>query len=74
MYELPRNLIDIALSKSIGSHIELKFSAKDILNEYAEFCQYPKYTNDNSKIVSRKEITKKFRPGREFIVGAVLKF
>lgn len=74
MYELPRNLIDISISKSVGKHIELKLSTKDVLNEYAEFCQFPKYTNEGGKIVSRKEITKKFKPGREFAAGVVVKF
>ncbi len=39
MYEMPRNL-DVVVSKSFGKHWELKFNAKDLLNEKVQFAQF----------------------------------
>lgn len=47
-YEMPRNMLDISLSKKVGRHIEIKASVRDLLNKEILFKQFPKfYDADN---------------------------
>ena len=62
---MPRNALDVVVSKSFGKHWELKFNAKDLLNEKVQFAQFPKFENGGD-VVSRKQITKQFTAGRMF--------
>lgn len=72
-YEMPRNVLDISVAKKIGKIVELKFTAKDILNEPFTFKQFPTTTVD-SKQQSREQITMSYRQGVSFSLGLVLKF
>lgn len=62
-YEMPRNVIDLSVSKQLGSTMELGLGIKDLLNEPVEFKQFPLY-NDGGKTVKREQITRSFLPGR----------
>ena len=73
MYEMPRNALDVVVSKSFGKHWELKFNAKDLLNEKVQFAQFPKFENGGD-VVSRKQITKQFTAGRMFSLSVTAKF
>ncbi len=73
-YEMPRNMIDLTISKNIGKNIELKASARDILAEAVVFKQFPKYYDANNVIQGRQQITKKYNPGRNFTLSATLNF
>lgn len=66
MYEMPRNVIDIVASYTFARRFELKLSARDILGEAVEFCQFPKFTSADGHVESRKQITRKYNPGRSF--------
>lgn len=66
MYEMPRNVIDFVASYTFGGRVELKFSARDILGEAVEFCQFPKFTSSDGHVESRKQVTRKYNPGRSF--------
>ena len=61
------------VSKSFGKHWELKFNAKDLLNEKVQFAQFPKFENGGD-VVSRKQITKQFTAGRMFSLSVTAKF
>lgn len=74
MYEMPRNTVDIVVSKKLGKVWELKINAKDLLNEREEFCLFPQFTDDNGRVHDRRETTKSFRPGRGFTLGVSAKF
>lgn len=63
MYEMPRNALDYTASWQFTPSWQLKFAAKDILNEAVEFCQFPKYRVSDFKIEERKETTRRFKPG-----------
>ena len=73
MYEMPRNALDVVVSKSFGKHWELKFNAKDLLNEKVQFAHFPKFENGGD-VVSRKQITKQFTAGRMFSLSVTAKF
>ena len=64
---------EVVVSKSFGKHWELKFNAKDLLNEKVQFAQFPKFENGGD-VVSRKQITKQFTAGRMFSLSVTAKF
>lgn len=66
MYEMSRNVLDLVVSYSFAKRFELKLSARDILGEPVEFCQFPKFTASDGHTESRKQITRKYNPGRSF--------
>jgi hypothetical protein len=84
IYEMPRNVLDMAVSKKINNNFEVKLGIKDILNEKYEQIQ-PIDSNvdmaevsggsDNSiQHFERKQITKSYQPGRYLTLSIAYKF
>ena len=83
VYEMPRNVIDLTISKTIGKRIEIKGGVRDLLNEKAEYMQsvnalvdmrvYTHGVEDGLKEFNRKQYTRSFYPGRYFSLGISLK-
>jgi len=83
IYEMPRNVIDLTFSKTIGKNIEIKGGIKDLLNQAVEFRQtvnasvnMDSYSNGSitgNKQFIRDQVTKSFLPGRYFSLGLSLK-
>jgi TonB-dependent receptor len=71
-YEMPRNMLDFTISKSIGKRIELRCSVKDILSEDVVFKQFPKFEKDGI-IHEREQITRQYNPGQSVSLGIILK-
>lgn len=69
MYEMPRNALDFTASWRFAEGWQLKFAAKDILNEAVEFCQFPKYRVSDYKVEERRETTRRFKPGVTFEIS-----
>lgn len=63
-YEMPRNTVDLSLSKQLGKW-ELKASVRDLLAEKVVFKQIEEVTVNN-QAKSVEEITKRYKPGRNF--------
>lgn len=74
MYEMPRNTVDLVVGYTFAKHYEVKLSAKDILGEDVQFCQFPKYTNPDGSVTERKQVTRKFNPGSIFQLSFSVKF
>jgi outer membrane receptor protein involved in Fe transport len=84
IYEMPRNLVDLAISKKINDNFELKLGLKDLLNERFSTIQTVNTTvnmadltggSDNStKHFKRDQIVKSFQPGRYVTIGLTYKF
>lgn len=74
MYEMPRDALDLVITKTLGKGWELRFSAKDLICDKVELCQFPQFTDDAGQIHERKEVTKTFDPGRSFSIGITAKF
>lgn len=74
MYEMPRNAFDVVVGKTFGKHWELKFNAKDLLNERVQFCQFPKLETADGDLITRKQVTKQFNTGRMFSLSVTAKF
>lgn len=63
-YEMPRNSIDLSVGKKLG-HWELKASVRDLLAERYLFKQFEDVTL-NGKQHTIEEVTRSYRPGRNF--------
>ena len=74
MYEMPRDALDFVATKRLGKCWELRISAKDLICDNVELCQFPEFTDDAGKLQRRKEITKQYAPGRGFSIGVSAKF
>lgn len=71
LYELPRNVIDITLSKGFGERFEVKVGAQDILNQPTRLIQ----DSDGDGGIGRSdEEVMSFRRGAYFTIGAGFKF
>jgi outer membrane receptor for ferrienterochelin and colicin len=83
VYEMPRHLVDLIISKKIGKYAELKFSIKDLLNQYVVYKQnintsvdmsyYNGGTSDIRRF-DRDQILRKFRPGSSYSVELGFRF
>lgn len=71
-YELPRDLLDVTISKKIGERAMVKFKATDILNQKIVFRQYPKFMDGNGVVHDRVQTSKKFSPGSYFALSLQL--
>ena len=71
-YEMPRNVLDLTISKAIGKHIELRFSIKDIISENIIFKQFPKFEKEGI-IYNREQITRQYNPGQSVSFGVNVK-
>ncbi len=84
IYEMPRNVIDMAVSKKIGKNFEVKASIKDILNQKFILTQtvstrvdmndLTKGSQTGIEYFKREQITKAYQPGRYTTISISYKF
>ncbi len=83
IYEMPRHLVDLQVSKRIGKFLEIKLGIKDLLNQPVEFneavnvdADMATYGNIEAGIVhfTRDQIVRKYRPGSLYTVGLQIVF
>lgn len=74
MYEMPRNAVDLTMSKRFGKSFEISAGIKDILAQSIEFKQFPKFIDSNNVLQEREQITKSFKPGRNISLTAKYTF
>jgi hypothetical protein len=84
IYELPRNVLDLAVSKKISEKFEIKAGIKDIFNEQVSLIQPINTTVDMSEIngggpneiksFKRDQVTKSYQPGRCISFGITYRF
>ena len=71
-YEMPRNSLDISVSKKLGKRVELRASLRDILAEDVVYKQFPKFIKDGI-MHEREQTTRRYNPGQSFTVGVSVK-
>ena len=72
-YEMPRDAFDLTASKKVGKHFEFKAGIHDLLNQSVTFKQFADVTiNGNTKKV--EQITRQYKPGRNFGIQAIYTF
>ena len=73
-YEMPRNVIDLNISKQLGKHWELRASIRDLLAEKICYKQFADITYDDGTTKEVEQITRQYKPGRNISVSAAYKF
>ena len=73
-YEMPRNLLDLAVSKRLGDHWDLKLSVRDMLASKVYYNQIDEVTLTDGTTKTVTETTRSFRPGATILIGASYKF
>ena len=68
-YEMPRNVIDVVFSKRFKYDIEFKAAVNDVIGETLYFKQFPEFIDANGITQKREQITKSYRPGRNFNIS-----
>ncbi|MHC1707457.1 MAG: carboxypeptidase-like regulatory domain-containing protein [Bacteroidales bacterium] len=63
IYEMPRNVLDVNVSKKFGKHLVVKAGIKDILNEKYLFQQYETFNKNGDGDVERIQVIRSWRPG-----------
>lgn len=73
-YEMPRDMIDLSASKKFGAHWEVKLNVKDLLAQKVYYKQFAdvNYSDGSSREV--EQVTRSYKPGRNFGLSAVYKF
>ncbi|WP_026997203.1 TonB-dependent receptor [Flectobacillus major] len=72
VYEMPRNVIDLNLTKGFGKHIEVKVGIQDLLNQPFRF--YNDTNNDKTINTSQDDVFRKFKRGTTSTIGVNYKF
>jgi outer membrane receptor protein involved in Fe transport len=83
IYEMPRNVLDLAIAKKITKRFEIKAGIKDILNQQVRLVQAINTTvnmdeinntnTNETKTFKRDQVTKSFQPGRYITLGITYK-
>lgn len=71
VYQMPRSLLDLIISKRIGERLQIKGGISDILNQPVQFLQDG--NNDGKFDRKNDQTVQKFRPGQVFSLGFVWK-
>lgn len=71
IYEMPRNVVDLNISKGIGKHFSIKCSVQDILNNRVWLLQD---SDENGLLDNRDETVMEFKRGTYFTLGVNAKF
>lgn len=84
IYEMPRNIFDLASSKKIGEKFEVKIGIKDIFNQKVLFTQtvntsvnlneLTKGGLSGTEYFKREQVTKSYNPGRYATISITYKF
>ncbi len=71
IYYMPRNQIDLTITKGFGKYIEIKFGIQDLL---AEKENYKQDSNENGKIDAADETVFSVKKGAYYSLGVAMKF
>ena len=73
-YEMPRDVIDLSISKKFGNHLEIKANIRDLLAQSVSYKQFDDVTLKNGTSKEVKQITRQYKPGRNIGLSATWKF
>jgi hypothetical protein len=72
IYEMPRNVLDLNITKSIGQKTDIRFSAQDILNNAVRLEQ--DFNRDGNITGSDRQTIRSFRRGQYYTLGFIYNF
>lgn len=71
VYEMPKNNLDLTISKTVYNNLKLTFNINNLLNAKTLMMQD---SNENGKIDSKDEMISQYKLGRNFNIGISYKF
>lgn len=74
VYEMPRNVLDLTITKNVGENVQIKAGIQDILNQKVVEKQYVKYKNTEGVALNREQSTLEYNPGSLYSLGVVVNF
>jgi hypothetical protein len=74
VYEMPRNLLDLTVSKKLNNHLYVKCGIKDIINDKVIFKQFVSYKDSTGANIERDQLLKSYNPGRSLVFGVTYLF
>ncbi len=74
VYEMPRNVIDLMITKNIGEHVQIKGGIQDILNQKIVERQFVEYKNLAGETLEREQSTLEYNPGSIISLGVTVNF
>ncbi|MGM9802771.1 MAG: TonB-dependent receptor domain-containing protein [Muribaculaceae bacterium] len=73
-YEMPRNLIDLSVTKQFGKHFELKLNVRDLLAQDVMYKQFAKVTYADGTQRQVEQVSRSYNPGRNIGLQLVYSF
>ncbi|MGN0257687.1 MAG: TonB-dependent receptor, partial [Bacteroides sp.] len=73
-YEMPRDVFDLTLSKRFGEHLEIKANVRDLLAQKVSYKQFAEVPSANGTTHEVEQITRQYKPGRNFGLSATYSF
>ena len=70
---MPHDAIDLSVSKKIGG-FEIKAGVRDLLAQRVNFKQFGNATNSAGDNIKYEEVTKSYKPGRNFNMSVTYSF
>lgn len=64
-YEMPRNTVDVSVSKRWGEKWLCRLSVRDVLGERVFYKQFTTVAQNSGQVKKLEEVTKSYRPGRQ---------
>ena len=71
-YEMPRDVMDLTISKKFGKHWEVKANIRDILAQKVSYKQFAEAMNADGSTREVVQITRQYKPGRNIGLTAIL--
>ena len=71
VYELPRHVVDLSITKGIGKHLEVKAGVQDLLNQAVTMRQD---SDENGSITSKDELVYQFKRGSYYTLGITVRY
>ncbi len=74
VYEMPRNVVDLMITKDVGKHFQFKGGIQDILNQKVVEKQFLQYKNLQGETIKREQSTLEYNPGSLITFGITVNF
>ena len=71
---MPRNTVDLTMSKNLGEHWEIRAAVKDLLAEKVSYKQFADVTMPDGTGKEVEQITREYRPGRNISLSVSYRF
>lgn len=73
-YEMPRHVIDLTVSKKLFKHLELRLAVRDLLAQKVYYKQFANVSLPDGVHKRVAQITRSYRPGRNFALQMTCNF